>query len=72
MFMFPKQISNTITTRHTVMGLKYVLLRYLPELSLFLRISPRIKYLKALKRKLLYIVDLKRDLDCFLNAFNSN
>lgn len=57
--MFPKQISNTIT-RHTVMGLKYVLLRYLPELS-FLRIRPRIKYVKTLKRKLLYIIDLRRD-----------
>lgn len=58
--MFPKQISNTIT-RHTVMGLKYVLLRYLPELSLFLKIRPRIKYVKTLKRKLLYIIDLRRD-----------
>lgn len=60
--MFPKQISNTITTKNNAMGLKYVLLRYLPELSLFLRISPRIKYFKTLKRKLLYIIDLKRDL----------
>lgn len=41
-------------------GTKYIFLRYLSELSLFLRISPQFKYLAALK-KFLCITDLRRE-----------
>lgn len=49
-------------------------LRHLSELSLVLRISPQFKYLTALKRKLLYIIDLreKRFRLSFLNVFDGN